>query len=127
MLNKFVNSDVAHALKNMYNVGCMYCYDTHNSKPLPFNAGTQLHYNFSHNYFSAPSISDIVSWLYEYYDIWVWVGKIRDKELNKVYWQYFIDSNVLYTKEELSWDSPDKAYQHALIHALTIISKEKML
>jgi len=72
-------------------------------------------YNYddsSNTYYSAPTISDIVDWIYEKHGIWIEVS--RDYADGKYIYQYFIDIH----NQEFGFNTPQEAYLSAIEYTL---------
>lgn len=69
------------------------------------------------NYYSAPTIADVIIWLHNKYGIWISVDRHYDKFISK-------NDGVLitfYGKRKSYFDTPTKAYETAIEYCLTKI------
>ena len=101
------------------------------SKAFYDGSGELLHYNHSNNVmqrfrYEAPTISEVVMWLYEKHGIWIEVRHIKTFNVNRfhvIIWDYkdtsdymtiHCDNGVGYEV----WDSPTEAYEAAIEYTL---------
>jgi hypothetical protein len=113
-MNTPVEFSIAKLLKEKgFNKSVRLCYDGHGSSPLPFNGGNDLYKN-DLEYESAPTIAEVVMWLYEKYGIWIYVYEYKDHAAD-VNDDYVFRSN--HTKN-LDFKLPLEAYQSAIISTL---------
>ena len=68
--------------------------------------------DFSTSYYSAPTIAEVVMWLYEKHGIWIEVS--REYANGKYIYQYFVDKN----NQEFGFNSPTEAYEAAIEYTL---------
>jgi len=73
-----------------------------------YNGVDDIHYIS----YSAPTIADVIMWLYETHNIWIEVSREYDKD--KYLYQYFIDKN----SQEFGFKTPIKAYEAAIEYTL---------
>lgn len=110
-MNEIVNFELAKLLKEKgFNQKVFSYY--HNKKPykiyssLPF-----LNWNTNQTLISAPTIADVVMWLYKEKDIWIEVRR-----------SYLLNQFVAVTKnprvELSSKDKPGEAYEEAIKYCL---------
>ena len=81
------------------------------------------------NYYSAPTISDVLMWLYEKHGIWIysvkskygWLGCVKDysnKELKTIYTTH--SEQMFLAGESDKWyNSPTEAYESSIKYVLT--------
>lgn len=69
-------------------------------------------------YCSAPTIADVVMWLYEKYDIWISVEPPFPRR--NVLWEYYIQSaeDRSLMHQNSGYDSPTEAYEAAIEYVL---------
>ena len=66
--------------------------------------------------YSAPTIAEVVMWLYEKHGIWIMVRRIEYKTL--IRWDFYVNEN--YPKQKLvGYNSPTEAYEAAIEYVLT--------
>jgi hypothetical protein len=79
------------------------------------------------NRYSAPTIAEVVMWLYEKHDIWITINPKRERNiLGENYMQFDVDvwqlekdkGCVLYGVELLQFKSPSEAYEAAIEYTL---------
>ena len=79
------------------------------------------------NRYSAPTIAEVVMWLYEKHDIWITINPKRERNiLGENYMQFDVDvwqlekdkGCVLYGVELLQFKSPTEAYEKAIKYTL---------
>lgn len=71
--------------------------------------------------FIAPTIAEVVMWLYEKHGIWVMVRRIKYKSL--IRWDFYVNGN--YPKQNLmGYNSPTEAYEAAIEHVLKNLINE---
>lgn len=60
------------------------------------------------------TISDVIMWLYEKHNVWLWVNRWYQQDENVNYWSYYIDGEetVCYC------ESPTEAYEKAIEYVL---------
>lgn len=119
-MNNYVNFELAKLLKEKgFNIPCPKIYNTLGDL---WNA----HYTTMKNSdvdsgakCTAPTIADIIMWLYEKYEIWINVW-MMDK--NEFYWG--IDTNEEeFTSDNINFISPTEAYEAAIEYILTNLIK----
>ena len=74
-MNTSVSFPIAKSLKEKrYDEPCMLCVEEGDERPLPYDlkSGNTLHINSTHPYYSAPTIAEVVMWLYEKHGIWIY-------------------------------------------------------
>ena len=64
-------------------------------------------------YCLAPTIAEVVMWLYEKHGIWIYA-----KEEAENIWLYFYDNGVGYSSSDKSYTSPTEAYTKAIEYCL---------
>jgi hypothetical protein len=80
-MNTPVSFPLAKLLKEKeFDEPCKLCVEDGDERPLPFNCGNTIHRNSLHPYYSAPTISDVVMWLYENHKIWISVDPENDTD-----------------------------------------------
>ena len=115
-MNKEVSFELAKLLKEKgFDEPCKLCVEDGDKRPLPFNCGNTIHRNSLCPYYSAPSIAEVVMWLYEKHGIWVSVQPHGNE------FRYFIH-NVHFTNslryDDLGLSTPTEAYEAAIEYAL---------
>ena len=68
-------------------------------------------------FISAPTIAEVVMWLYEKYDIWIWVEAKGDN------WNYFLSTKTKpayasFRSYNMYYHSPTEAYEAAIKYTL---------
>ena len=123
-MNTPVNYKLAKLLKEKeFNEPCKLCVEEGDEMPLPFNCGDTIHRNSLHQYYSAPTISEVVMWLYEKHGLWtnvVYMGF-------ELKYSWFIDIVTTsgshwdsYGEEgDICYNSPTEAYEAAIEYTLT--------
>lgn len=102
-MNTHVSSEIAKLLKEKgFDEPCKLCVEDGDERPLPFNCGNTIHRNSLHPYYSAPTISDVVMWLYEEHGIWIKV----DCDCYGHLWY----ANLSVASEK-NWDNMDKRHE----------------
>ena len=78
-MNTPVSFPLAKLLKEKgFDEPCKLCVEDGDERPLPFNCGNTIHRNSLHPYYSAPTIADVVMWLYKKHGIWISVDPEND-------------------------------------------------
>lgn len=107
-MNTPVSFSLAKLLKEKgFDEPCKLCVEDGDERPLPFNCGNTIHRNSLHPYYSAPTISDVVMWLYEKYGIWISVDPEND--INNT-WFHTISRGTSTTIFG-NYSSPTEAYE----------------
>jgi hypothetical protein len=110
-----VKFEIAKLLKEKgFDGECRLCVEDGDERPLPFNCGNTIHRNSLHPYYSAPTIAEVVMWLYDKHGIWISVDPENDANA----WFYTISHN----KSETIFgnlNSPTEAYEAAIEYTLT--------
>ena len=70
------------------------------------------------NVFAAPTLAEVVMWIYEKYNIWIMV-----KHLSSTNWMYDIQDGIFSTHAEDKFNSPTLAYTAAIEYVLTNLIK----
>ena len=109
-MNTTVNFEIAKLLKEKrYDKPCLKCYLEDGS--VQISSGDEGDFEeYNHNRggnYSAPTIAEVVMWVYEKYGIWISVGNIDD---STVFRHCF--SNI-------DFNSPTEAYEAAITYTLT--------
>lgn len=71
-------------------------------------------------YYSAPTIAEVVMWLYEKHGIWIDVSLNQFSKPNDLQWMYSIlfTKDCTYSHSQKSFNSPKEAYEAAIIYTL---------
>lgn len=110
-MNKEVSLPLAKLLKEKgYNKSCYHYY--YNNE-LVFMSSRD-NWNAYSNGYSAPTIADVVMWLYEKHGIWVWVYQYKDHAADNND-PFSFRSNATGSKE---FNNPTEAYEAAIELAL---------
>lgn len=114
-MNTVVSLDLAKVLKEKgFDEYCKLCVEDGDETPLPFNCGNTMHKNSLHPYYSAPTIAEVVMWLYKKRGIWISVYEYKD---------YAADANdddvfrTSHTKLK-EFNCPIQAYEAAIEYTL---------
>ena len=76
-MNTPVSFPIAKLLKEKgFDELCKLCVEDGDERPLPFNCGNTIHRNSLHPYYSAPTIAEVVMWLYEKHGTWIAVNRV---------------------------------------------------
>lgn len=117
-MNTPVRFVLAKLLKEKrYDEPCKLCVEDGDERPLPFNCGNTIHRNSLHPYYSAPTIAEVVMWLYEKHGVWISVYKYRDHAADNND-PFVFRSNLTVYKE---FKTPQAAYEAAIDYALNHI------
>jgi len=107
-LNKSVNFSIAKLLKEKeFNEPCSLMYDEYGVLN-----GTKLGMHSKPNdygKYSAPTIAEVIMWLYEKYGVWIWVAGYKRKN-NRTYFDYYFSIDKLNQKASNFFSSPTEAY-----------------
>ena len=122
-----VSFEIAKLLKEKgFDVECCeyyYMEDNPNTLRESFNKSKKWDFNFKNEYLkpcksiSAPTITEVVMWLYEKHEIWIWV----EKQYNPIYFRPIIDCTTPTSKThrpDLYLHSPTEAYEAAIEYIL---------
>lgn len=122
-MNIPVSFPIAKLLKEKgFDEYCRLCIDDEDNRPLPFDCGNTQHKNSLHPYYSAPTISEVVMWLYEKYGIWIYskpydentwfytIIEIKNKDQREEYRNTFFKSK---------FNSTTEAYEAGIEYALS--------
>jgi hypothetical protein len=118
-LNKPVDFPTAKLLKEKgFDEPCKLCVEEGDERPLPFNCGNTIHRNSLHPYYSAPTIAEVVMWLYEKHGVWIHVMKYKDHsaDVNSPY-------EFTWNMGKTTYKTPTEAYEAAILYCL----KENLL
>jgi hypothetical protein len=77
------------------------------------------------NRYSAPTIAEVVMWIYEKHGIWIDVSLNQFSKPKDLQWMYsivFIE-NCTYSHSPKSYNTPTEAYESAIVYVLTEIIK----
>lgn len=134
-MNTPVSFPLAKLLKEKgFDEPCKLCVEDGDERPLPFDCGNTIHRNSLHPYYSAPSISEVVMWVYEKHGIWINIYykpkyKSWDYEYTNINWsQEEVDKklkedidNLLEDifNSKIKYNSPTEAYEAAIEYVLT--------
>jgi hypothetical protein len=70
-------------------------------------------------YYPAPTITEVIMWLYEKYGIWIGVGSLRIGEWHFNYKHINTNESLQYAKESgFKHNSPTEAYLEAILYTL---------
>ena len=115
-MNTTVNFELAKLLKEKgFNEPCRFVHDNWNNIEDWYDIYGEYHRNSEKNasvYYSAPTISDVLDWLYEKHYIWIEVS--REYANGKYIYEYFIDIN----NQEYGFNTPQEAYESAIKKSL---------
>ena len=67
--------------------------------------------------YAAPTIAEVVMWLYEKHGIWIWVAGYKRKN-NRTYFDYYFSIDKLNDKSSNFFNSPTEAYSQAIEYTL---------
>ena len=82
---------------------------------LPTNWNNFTDMSGNANYYSAPTITEVVMWLYEKHGIWIGIDKMFSKE----FFYNITTDNEHNSKESIEFfNSPTEAYEAAIEHVL---------
>ena len=76
-----------------------------------------LHNVSSDSTYLAPTIADVVMWLYEKHKIYIWVAGNK-RANNKKYFDYYFSISKLNDKSSNFFNSPTEAYEKAIEYYL---------
>lgn len=113
-MNTPVSFEIAKLLKEKgFDEECRLCVEDGDERPLPFNCGNTIHRNSLHSYYSAPTIAEVVMWLYEKHGIWISVDPENDTDT----WFFTISYN---NSETIfgNYSTPTEAYEAAIEYTL---------
>jgi hypothetical protein len=115
-MNTPVNYKLAKLLeKKGFDEPCKLCVEEGDEMPLPFNCGDTIHRNSLHPYYSAPTIAEVVMWIYDKYGIWIYAE--RYSTLFRCYAEEIGDER--FGKwEGHKYESPTEAYLAAIEYTL---------
>jgi hypothetical protein len=116
-MNKPVNLEIAKLLKEKgFDEWTKLCVADDDDRALPFDVGNSLHKNSLHPYYSAPTICEVLMWMYEKHGIWIEVT------YNNVFFKANIVNTLLQRNEtyrkENAYKSPTEAYEAAIVYCL---------
>lgn len=80
----------------------------------------------SSRYYIAPTIADVVMWLYEKHGIWIDVSLNQFSKPKDLQWMYSIvfTEDCTYSHSPKSYISPTEAYEAAIEYVLTKLIKD---
>lgn len=115
-MNTTVSFELAKLLKEKgFDEECRLFVEDGDEGPLPFNCLNTIHRNSLHPYYSAPTIAEVVMWLYEKHGVWIWVE--RHSTLFRPYAEEI--GNERFGKwEGHKYSSPTEAYEAAILYTL---------
>lgn len=114
-MNTTVSFKLAKLLKEKgFDEYCKLCVEDGDEKPFPFDSGNIMHRNSLHPYYSAPTIAEVIMWLYEKYKIWISVGFDTKKWFEVI---TLLDKDDIIIQNE--YDSPTEAYEAGIEYCLT--------
>lgn len=103
-LNEPVDFELAKLLKEKrFDINTDYFYNIDGELYKPI---------FNSSDIPAPTIAEVIDWLYEKHNIWIEVS--REYTNGKHIYQYFIDKN----NQEFGFDSPIETYKTAINYCL---------
>jgi len=117
-MNTPVKFELAKLLKEKgFDEECRLCVEDGDERPLPFNCGNTIHRNSLHPYYSAPTIAEVVMWLYENHEIWI---VILPELLNGTEIRYYpsVFEQGVGEDVESYFNSPTEAYESAIEYTL---------
>ena len=118
-MNTPVNFELAKLLKEKgYDIPSLKCYLEDSS--VQISSGDEGDFEeYNHNQwdnYSAPTISEVVMWLYEKHNIWIYSFRHDfDKEF---YWSIDTKNEDEFTSDDV-FNSPTEAYEAAITYTLT--------
>lgn len=127
-----VNIEIAKLLKEKgFDEECRLCVEDGDERPLPFNCGNTIHRNSLHSYYSAPTIAEVVMWLYKKHGIWInpiprlssWIftiQEVRTSNNESLIGIDFYESNTYLKSKGVPtiMNSPTEAYLGAIEYTL---------
>ena len=125
MKHLFVPYETALKLKEKgFDEPCRYVHDTWNNIKDWLEGGEGEHRNSHQNgslYYSAPTIAEVVMWLYEKHEIWISTIPYNDEELSQTLWEnttIHIADNYNDFSDYTFYHSPTEAYSQAIEYTL---------
>jgi hypothetical protein len=94
-------------------------YRNYSIKNIPkklYTVGVHAVLNIENIYF-APSIADVVMWLYEKHKIYIWASGYK-RANNRTYFDYYFSISKLNDKSSNFFNSPTEAYEAAIEYTL---------
>lgn len=128
MLNKLISFKIAKILKDVgFESKSRYYNSAGELADVPDNPG--IDYRHTNNMmqrfrYEAPPLSEVISWLYEKYNVWIWV-KLDDYD-KKFYFRIVEDSKVRFKSVESlqKFKDPFSAYEEAIKYYFEIVANE---
>jgi hypothetical protein len=121
-MNTPVSFEIAKLLKEKgFDEECRLCVEDGDERPLPFNCGNTIHRNSLHSYYSAPTIAEVIMWLYEKHGIWIVCSQILDIEMAtaEIYWFWVaVKESEEIAYQYFDFKSPTEAYEAAIEYTL---------
>lgn len=117
-MNAIISFELAKMLKEKgFDIKCLICYLEDGSKQL--SSGDEGDFEkYNHNLwdnYSAPTIAEVVMWLYEKHGIWIEV--IETDLFDKFFFQIKRKDNTRLKNGD--YNSPTEAYESAIKYVLT--------
>lgn len=117
-MNTPVNFETAKLLKKKgFNKPCIYLYFDGELKEITVQ---KVSYDdtLSSRYYIAPTIAEVVMWLYDKYGVWISVLQYNSKNVNGIYFKSFINA-ITFSR----YDLPTEAYEAAIDYTLKNLNK----
>jgi len=114
-MNTPVNIEIAELLKEKgYDIPCYHYY--YKNK---LDSSSKDNWNDLNGY-SAPTIAEVVMWLYEKYGVWIDVSLNQYSKPKDLQWMYSIvfTQDCTYSHSPKSFNSPTEAYEAAILYTL---------
>jgi hypothetical protein len=106
--------EIAKLLKTKgFDKECRLCMEDGDERALPFNCGNTLHKNSIHPYYSVPTVTEVLMWLYEEHGIWISVFSTDDVTM----FSYKISSKFGQHYSP-NFNSPTEAYEAGIKYVL---------
>lgn len=114
-MNTHVNFETAKLLKEK---GFIQGFDSNQNFYYPLTK--ELTENHRGDNYPAPTISEVVMWLYEKHDIWIDVSLNQFSKPKDLQWMYSIvfTQRCTYSHSPKSYNSPTEAYEAAILYTL---------
>lgn len=115
-MNTPVNFELAKLLKEKGFDGNYFHYWNMVNHSGEWKVDTRI-WEYTDNYIEAPTIADVVMWLYEKHKIWISVGVVP---FEKYYmFEYAISKLDGHIHQDGVFDTPTEAYEAAITYVLT--------
>ena len=125
-MNTHVNFETAKLLKQKgFNLYCVWSYWkdelTPHTPEYALEDGTTSQENYwDFERYYAPTIAEVVMWLYEKHEIWIDVSLSQFSKPKDLQWMYSIvfTQRCTYSHSPKSYNSPTEAYEAAILYTL---------